>query len=152
MSVSVTCGRPASPSRSPKTGQLAPGALMSAQIVPLKPGKSSRLMPLRRPNAQLRTREYLTPSEVAKLIKVATQRSRYGQRDACLILVAYRHGLRVSELVALRWDQVDLKAGLLHVRRAKNGPPSTHPMQGDELRALRQLAREWPENGGFVFV
>jgi len=126
---------------------------MSAQIVPLKSRKPARRsMPVRRPNAELRTREYLTPAEVAKLMKVAGKRSRYGQRDACLILLAYRHGLRVSELVALRWDQVDLKAGLLHVRRAKNGVPSTHPMQGDELRALRQLAREWPDHGGFVFV
>ena len=126
---------------------------MSAQIVALKPRKSTRRsMPVRRPNANLRTREYLTPSEVAKLMTVAGKRSRYGQRDACLILLACRHGLRVSELVTLRWDQVDLKAGLLHVRRAKNGTASTHPMQGDELRALRQLAREWPEHGGFVFV
>jgi integrase len=126
---------------------------MSAQIVPLKPGKPARRsMPLRLANAQLRTREYLTPSEVAKLMKVAGKRSRYGQRDACLILLGYRHGLRVSELVALRWDQVDIKAGHLHVRRAKNGTPSTHPMQGDELRALRQIAREWPDHGGFVFV
>jgi type 1 fimbriae regulatory protein FimB/type 1 fimbriae regulatory protein FimE len=126
---------------------------MAAQIIQLKTRKPDRRsMPTRLPNAQLRTREYLTPAEVAKLMKVAGKRSRYGQRDACLILLAYRHGLRVSELVALRWDQADLKAGLLHVRRAKNGTPSTHPMQGDELRALRQLAREWPEHGGFVFV
>jgi integrase len=126
---------------------------MSAQIVQFKPSKSARRpMPVRLSNAQLRTREYLTPSEVAKLMTVAGKRSRYGQRDACLILLAYRHGLRVSELVTLKWDQADLKAGLLHVRRAKNGTPSTHPMQGDELRALRQLAREWPAHGGFVFV
>ena len=126
---------------------------MSAQIVALKPRKSSRRsMPVRRPNVNLRTREYLTPSEVAKLMTVAGKRSRYGQRDACLILLGYRHGLRVSELVALKWDQADLKAGLLHVRRAKNGTPSTDPLQGDELRALRQLAREWPDHGGFVFI
>jgi len=91
-------------------------------------------------------------TEVGNLVDRASQRSRYGQRDACLILLAYRHGLRVSELVAPRWDQVDLKAGHLHVCRAKNGVRSTHPMQGDELRALRQLAREWPEHGGFVFI
>ena len=126
---------------------------MLAEIVPLKPRKPTRRrLPVRRPNAALRTREYLTPSEVAKLMKVAAKRSRYGQRDACLILLGYRHGLRVSELVALKWDQADLKAGHLHVRRAKNGTPSTHPMQGDELRALRQLAREWPDHGGFVFI
>jgi len=126
---------------------------MPAQIVQLKRRRPvRRSMPKRRPNALLRTREYLTPSEVAKLMTVAGKRSRYGQRDACLILLAYRHGLRVSELVTLKWDQVDLKAGHLHVRRAKNGTPSTHPMQGDELRALRQLAREWPDHGGFVFI
>jgi integrase len=109
-------------------------------------------MPVRLPNAEVRSREYLTPPEVRQLMQAAARRGRYGQRDACLVLVAYRHGLRVSELVALRWEQVDLKAGHLHVRRAKNGTPSTHPLQGDELRALRQLRREWTDAGGFVFV
>jgi type 1 fimbriae regulatory protein FimB/type 1 fimbriae regulatory protein FimE len=126
---------------------------MSAEIVTLRPRKQARHGTPRRPrNLDVRTREYLTPSEVEKLLKAAGRRGRYGQRDACLILLAYRHGLRVSEAVSLRWDQVDLKAGHLHVRRAKNGTPSTHPLQGDELRALRQLARQWPEHGGFVFV
>jgi type 1 fimbriae regulatory protein FimB/type 1 fimbriae regulatory protein FimE len=69
-----------------------------------------------------------------------------------MILLTYRHGLRVSELAALKWDQMDLKAGLLHVRRLKSGTPSTHPIQGDELRALRQLKRDWPDVGGFVFA
>jgi type 1 fimbriae regulatory protein FimB/type 1 fimbriae regulatory protein FimE len=59
-----------------------------------------------------------------------------------MILVAYRHGLRVSELCALRWDQVDFEHGLLHVRRIKNGLPSVHPLGGGELRALRKLQRE----------
>jgi integrase len=126
---------------------------MTAQVIRMKPRtRASSAMPVRLPNAKLRTREYLTPSEVQALIRAAARRGRYGQRDACLLLVAYRHGLRVSEVVSLRWDQIDLKAGHLHVRRAKNGTPSTHPMQGDELRSLRQLAREWPDHGGFVFV
>jgi integrase len=123
---------------------------MSAQVVRLRLRR--RTMPVRLPNSKLRSREYLTPSEVRALITAAGRRGRYGQRDACLLLLAYRHGLRVSEVVNLRWDQIDLKAGHLHVRRAKNGTPSTHPLQGDELRALRQLAREWPDHGGFVFV
>jgi integrase len=126
---------------------------MTAQIVHLKPRKPTRrTMPVRLPNSKLRTREYLTPNELRALIKAAGRRGRYGQRDATLILLGYRHGLRVSEAVSLKWADVDLKAGHLHVRRAKNGTPSTHPLQGDELRALRQLRRDWPENGGFVFI
>jgi type 1 fimbriae regulatory protein FimE len=58
-------------------------------------------------------------------------------------MLAYRHGLRVSELVALRWDAVDLGQGLLHVRRLKGGTDSTHPLRGPELRALRRLQRDY---------
>jgi integrase len=69
-----------------------------------------------------------------------------------MILVAYRHGLRVSELVDLRWDQVDFRMATLHVRRAKQGTPSTHPIVGDELRALRRLQREQEPKSPFVFT
>src|SRR5215217_5254907 len=79
------------------------------------------------PHAERRPREYLTPKEVERLITAARQ-NRYGHRDATMIRVAYRHGLRVSELCALRWDQVDFEHGLLHVRRIKNGRPSVPPL------------------------
>src|SRR5256886_11482128 len=72
----------------------------------------------------------------------ARKSSRYGHRDATMILIGYRHGLRASELCDLQWSQVGLATGRLHVRRAKNGSPSVHPMQGDEIRALRRLQRE----------
>src|SRR3954471_21271738 len=81
------------------------------------------------------------PQGVERLIGAARQ-NRHGHRDATMIRVAYRHGLRVSELCALRWDQVDFEHGLLHVRRIKNGMPSVHPLGGGELRALRKLQRE----------
>jgi integrase len=104
--------------------------------------------PKRIPNAELRTREYLTELEVERLIKAA-KANRHGQRDATMILLAFRHGLRAAELVDLRWDQVDLgRNACLHVRRVKNGMSSVHPLQGDEMRALRALKRESP----FVFV
>lgn len=90
-----------------------------------------------------RVREYLTPDEVAVLLKTAKALGRHGQRDATLLLLAYRHGFRVSELVALRWEQVDLKQGLLLVNRLKNGVRSTHPLRGPELRALRTLKRHY---------
>ena len=82
----------------------------------------------------------------------AAAQGRYGHRDATLILITYRHGLRVGELVALRWDQVDLKAGLLHVARLKNGVPSVHPLRGPELRALRALQRHQEGAGAYVFT
>ena len=59
-----------------------------------------------------------------------------------MVLIGYRHGLRASELCDLQWSQVELIAGRLYVRRAKSGSPSVHPMQGDEIRALRRLQRE----------
>ena len=63
-----------------------------------------------------------------------------------LILIAFRHGLRVGELVEIRWDQVDLQRGTLHVNRKKNGEAATHPLSGRELRGLRQLKRAYPES------
>lgn len=106
--------------------------------------------PQRQRNAERRPREYLTPAEVETLIATARKRGRYGHRDGTMILIAYRHGLRVGELVALTWDQVDFGQGLLHVRRLKHGVPSVHPLCGEELRALRRIRREQPE-GRHVF-
>ena len=103
------------------------------------------------PNADRRSREHLTPAEIDRLIAAAQRLGRHGQRDATMILLAYRHGLRVSELVALRREQIDLHQGLLHVRRRKNGLPSTHPLRGPELRALRRVLRDNPETA-YVFV
>src|SRR5215469_15234617 len=92
--------------------------------------------PRRRRNSEVRPREYLTPAEIDTLRQAARERGRYGHRDATMILIAYRHGLRVSELVALRWDQVQFGQALLHVNRVKNGTASVHPMTGEEIRAL----------------
>jgi type 1 fimbriae regulatory protein FimB/type 1 fimbriae regulatory protein FimE len=64
-----------------------------------------------------RPREYLTEREIEKLIEAAGE-NRWGHRDATAILVAYRHGLRASELVQLRWDDIDFQHGKLHVRRS----------------------------------
>ena len=84
-----------------------------------------------------RPREYLTEREIEKLMDAAGD-NRWGHRDATAILIAYRHGLRASELVELRWDDIDFATGKLHVRRAKGGTASVHPIGGKELRALRR--------------
>jgi integrase len=106
--------------------------------------------PTRQPDAELRTREHLTPGEVEVLVETA-KANRHGHRDATMILVAFRHGLRASEVCDLRWNQVDFDAAILHVRRVKNGTPSIHPLCGDEMRALRRLQRE-SDTSPFVFV
>src|SRR6516225_4318725 len=98
----------------------------------------------RLPNSAYRVREYLTEKEVDRLIKAARKRGRNGVRDAAAILLANRHGLRAAELCALRWSQVDLRNGRLHVNRAKGGIESVHPLHGPELRALRPLQGDSP--------
>ena len=112
---------------------------------------NGKVPPRRVPNQARRSREYLTSKEVDAIMEAARKTGRHSHRDATLILLAYRHALRVAELVALRWDQIDLVQGLLHVARAKNGTPSTHPLRGPEIRALRRLMRDYPDTP-YVFV
>ncbi len=112
---------------------------------------STSSLPRRPKNAELRQREYLTPTEVDQLLAAAKQ-NRHGHRDATMILIAYRHGLRAAEACDLRWSQVDLDQARLFVRRVKNGTPATHTLQGDELRALRRLKRESPAHSDFIFL
>jgi len=107
---------------------------------------------LRKPkNSNRRDREYLTEHEVDKLMRAAKKTGRHGHRDSTMILIAYRHGLRISELMRLKWSQIDLLQGLLHVIRRKQGIESTHPLAGVETRALRKLQRDYPETD-FLFV
>jgi integrase len=115
------------------------------------PTTENRTVTPRRPkNGSVRTREHLTIDEVEKLIEAA-KNNRYGHRDALMVLLAFRHGLRAGEVCDLRWEQIDFKTASLHVRRLKNGTPSTHPLTGRELRALRRHQRE-SKKSPFVFV
>ena len=104
---------------------------------------NGKVPPRRVTNAERRSREYLTPSEIEDLITAASKLGRHRHRDKSLILIGYRHGLRVSELIALRWDMVDLKQGRIHVTRLKGGSDSVHPLRGPEIRALRRLQRDY---------
>jgi type 1 fimbriae regulatory protein FimB/type 1 fimbriae regulatory protein FimE len=129
-----------------RPGLTLDGAKQMAAIIPLPQAsnwaKHDSQPPVRQPNQASRTREYLTPDEVERMITAARRADgRLAERDALLIMMAYRHGFRASELIALRWDQIDLKAGTLHVARLKHGSPSTHPLRGPELRALRAWKR-----------
>jgi integrase len=105
--------------------------------------------PIRRPNKELRPREHLTEPEVEKLI-AAAKGNRHGQRDATMILICFRHGLRASELCELQWSDVAFESATLHLRRAKDGQIGTHPLLGDELRALRALKRD--AKSPYIFV
>src|SRR5439155_25764244 len=107
----------------------------------------NRTLPIRLPNSAYRVREYLTEKEVDRLIEAARKRGRNGARDAAAILLAYRHGLRAAELCSLKWSQVDLRHGRLHVNRAKGGIENVHPLHAPELRALRPL-----QGSTYVFV
>jgi type 1 fimbriae regulatory protein FimB/type 1 fimbriae regulatory protein FimE len=124
---------------------------MSTSNKQRQPSFSGKLPPAKPKNEDVRPREYLTDKEVTRLMKAASKTGRHRHRDSTLILVTYRHGFRVSELTALRWDQVALDSGALHVSRVKKGSPSVHPIRGPEIRALRRLKRDYPETP-YVFV
>ncbi len=104
------------------------------------PSTENRTVPRRRKNSDIRTREHLTHDEVQQLIGAA-KGNRYGRRDALMIMLTFRHGLRAAEVCDLRWEQMDFKSATLHVRRVKNGTPATHPLTGREMRALRKHQR-----------
>jgi site-specific recombinase XerD len=113
-----------------------------------------KVMPRRRKNSEYRGREYLEGHEVEALRRAA-RRTRYPERDEAAILIAYRHGLRTSELVGLRWSAVDLKTGRLHVTRVKRGTPSVQPLQADSMRLLRKVLKAQADAGAaspFVFA
>ena len=116
----------------------------SAKVVPLKRAKRTRkstvsgTVPNRIANDALRTRSHLTEKEVEGLLKIAKQ-GRYGQRDHLMVLMAFRHGLRVSELCDLQWTDIEFRRGTVHVRRLKGSKDSTHYLEADESRPLKAL-------------
>ena len=110
-----------------------------------------RKVPVRPKNSEVRSREYLTLDEVEALMKAAGKTGRHRYRDRMIILVMFRHGLRVTEAVNLRWDQVDFKSGQIHINRLKNGRAATHYLEGDEMRGLRKLKRDNVVNP-FMFI
>ena len=118
-------------------------------VVQLRPSKSEKptVRGGRAKNTEYRQREYLTEAEIDKL-KVAAGEGRNPDRDRLLILMAFRHALRVSELVDLRGQQIHLDTATIDIRRAKNG---TDGLQGDELRLLRALRRQHP-HADYVFL
>lgn len=123
----------------PVTAQLPFSAKLDPPYLP-PPKKSSS-----------REREYLRTDEVKAMIRAATKVGRHGVRDAAIILLMFRHGLRTAELVTLKWTQIDLASGYILIRRAKQGKDSIHPLRSPELRALRQIQRNYPDSP-YVFV
>jgi integrase len=94
-------------------------------------------------------RRYLRPDEASRLIEAAGKRGRYPFRDRVLVRMIYRHGLRASEACGMRWSQIDLEVGTVHVARLKGSSDSTHSLDRDELRDLRKLRQQ--VTGLYVF-
>ncbi len=98
------------------------------------------------------TRDHLTASEVKLLIEAVKNKGGwYSFRNSILILMLYRHGLRRSEAARLRWSDIDLSEGTIYIRRIKGSRSGRHPLQGDEMRALKKLKRDY-EPSPFVFT
>lgn len=117
-----------------------------------KPAPPRPAGPPKKPrNDDVRGREYLTEDEVDRIRKAAARLGRHGHRDATMILEGFRHGLRVSELVGWQWDQVDLQAGTVYIRRRKGSKSGVHPLERDEIKALKTLAPPARDRHGPVF-
>jgi len=117
-----------------------------------QPAKSRKLAGLApKPKRRAKPIRYLTGPQVETLIAVAKKTSRHPLRDAAMILVAYRHGFRVAELLDLTWDRISFEQAEIFVERLKGSKSSTQPIEGDELRELRKLRRKYPSDR-FVFV
>jgi len=123
---------------------------LSAKSKKAKTPKKAKGPPVRKKRSP-KDREYLFPEEVDELMRAARSIGRHGDRDAAIILLMFRHGLRTAELIALRWVHVDLKRGYLDVHRAKGGSDSKQPLRGPQMRALRQLKRDY-EGSPYVFI
>jgi integrase len=137
-----------------RTGSASIMAKSNLRLVPppTENGTVTQTQPPRRPpNRELREREHLIAAEVEQLVDAA-RGNRHGTRDALMILMAYRHGLRAAEVTSLKWEQVDFDRGEIHVNRLKGGTPSTHPLTGRELRELRRHKRDSPASPRFLFV
>ena len=118
-------------------------------VQPSKVGKVT-LSKRKSPNSQryvdVRTREFLLPEEVEAMREAIKKKGgRHDHCDTSLILLIYRHGLRLSESASLRWEQINFSDGTIYVKRLKGGTPSTQPLYGDEIRALRKLQRDYPK-------
>ena len=108
--------------------------------------------PVKKTNTKAgRGREYLTEDEVSQLRREAGNMGRHGVRDQTMILVAYRHGLRVSELIAWQWDQIDMDAATVYVRRKKGSKSGMHTLQRDEIALLKRIGHNPRDRTGNVF-
>ncbi|BBD63595.1 integrase/recombinase (plasmid) [Nostoc sp. HK-01] len=110
-----------------------------------KTQKGERQSPNSHKYSEVRTREHLLLEEVeAMRSAIKKSKTRHAHRDSTLILLIYRHGLRVAEVASLRWEQIDWNSGTIYVKRVKKGTPSTHPLYSEEIRSLRKLQRDYP--------
>jgi len=98
-----------------------------------------------------RSRDFLSPAEVGRLLDAA-KAGRHGDRDYLLILLAYRHGFRISELINLRITDLNLDSARVWVPRSKGSLSTEQPLAGDELRAIRRYLRARPANLPWLFM
>lgn len=98
-----------------------------------------------------RNYDFLTAEEIETLERAA-KKNRHWKRDWLALRMAYKHGLRASEVSGMEWHDIDMNRGTILVRRSKNGENTTHRIDGDILRALRALKRNQPAGSRFIFL
>jgi site-specific recombinase XerD len=105
-------------------------------------------------NASLRDREYLLESEITRLLTAAKANKDIflATRNHLIILLSYRHGLRISEMIGLKWEQIELEEARIHIKRLKGSNSGVHPMAADECRLVAKLRKNQPAKSPWMFT
>ena len=120
-------------------------------VAAAKAGRAKGRQPVFSEQSPKRNYDFLTADEITTLERAVTK-NRHSKRDALALRMAYRHGLRASEVSGMEWGDIDLDKGTILVRRSKRGINTTHQIQGETIRALRAVKREQPAGSRFVFL
>ena len=102
-------------------------------------------------NDHERAKDFLSDAEIKSFLD-ASKKTRYPKRNYLLLLMMYRHGLRVSEAISIKKSDVDIRESRIWIKRLKSGLSVEHPISGDELRGIKRYLSSREDNLPWLIV